>query len=223
LLAKRIAERIADANPVWLGRVPFDHGLEQNAAAVQGVLEGQPGELLAFEPQAPVYTLGLRARTPAGRLTLAATVRTCATRGIEVREVQRGGLGTLHAPGQVVLFVALPCSRHELRALVALLLGTAAEVAAELGVITRVDLTEAVGLWTPAGKLASLGLYEANGVVRHGLALNVFVPRELAADLVLCGSAATRLASLADLAPQGRSLTVAEIAHRLLERLRWPG
>ncbi len=185
--------------------------------------QGQPGELLAFEPQAPVYTLGLRARTPAGRLTLAGTVRTCESRGIHVREVDRGGLGTLHAPGQVVLFVALPCNRAELRLLVALLLEAAAQVAADLGVMAQLDLDQAVGLWTSTGKLASLGLYEAHGVVRHGLAMNVCVPRELAADLVLCGSASTRLVSLADLSAEGLSLTTAKVAQRLLDRLHRPG
>lgn len=197
--------------------------MARNEAAVQRVLRGQPGELLAFEPEAPVYTLGLRARTPAGRLTLAATVRTCEARGIRVREVDRGGLGTLHAPGQVVLFMALPCDRLELRSLVALLLEAAARVAAEHCVIAAVDLGDAVGLWTPAGKLASLGLYEAHGVVQHGLAVNVCVPCDLAENLVLCGNASTRLASLADLAPQGQGLTTAKIAQSLLDRLRLPG
>lgn len=191
-----IDRALQQATVRWLGVLPFDRALDLNEQAALRVQAGAPGELLAFEPDGPVYTLGLRARTPAGRRDLATTLQICQAQGIPVRQVDRGGLGTLHLPGQLVLFLALPCDRAGLRPLVARLLHAAAHVARRLGVPARVDLCDDVGVWTDAGKLASLGLYESGGVVRHGLSLQVAIDRGPAQGLVLCGRASTRLASL---------------------------
>lgn len=191
----------------WAGTLPLERALTANAEAVERVQSSKVAELLAFEPTAPVYTLGKRAQTPAGRLTLASTIALCRARGIEVRDVDRGGLGTLHAPGQLVVFVAWPCERAGLRSLVARLLAAAAAVCAEQGVAAEIDLGERVGVWHTAGgrgqsvgKLASLGLAHGHGVARHGLALNVAVDASLDAGLALCGHACTRLANLGVLA-----------------------
>lgn len=211
---------LADASLEWLGRVPFDRALQANAVAAAEVLAGGPGVLLAFEPDAPVFTLGRRARTPAGRAILASTLHRCAAQGIAVREVDRGGLGTLHLPGQLVVFVAIPCHRAGLRQLVADLLQAAAQVCAGLGVPAEVDLGERVGLWSPAGKIASIGLYEAHGVVRHGLALNVAIDADLGRGLALCGSAATTFTSLARLVPERPPPPLADVARQFARACR---
>lgn len=189
----------AGARFCWLGRLSFDAALAANRAAVAAVATGKSAQLLAFEPNAAVYTLGRRAQTPQGRLQLASTLELCRSRGIEVHDVQRGGLGTLHLPGQLVIFLALPCSRVQLRPLVCALLHAASAVARHWGVVSQIDSEEAVGLWHSSGKLASLGLSERAGIVQHGLSLNAAIDLNTAASLDLCGSNSTRFVSLAQL------------------------
>ena len=128
----------------WAGTLPFEAALAANLAAVERVQATGIPELLAFEPAAAVYTLGKRAQTPAGRAALASTLATCAARGLAVRDVDRGGLGTLHGPGQLVVFVAWPCERTGLRALVAQLLEATADLCRDLGVPASIDLGELV-------------------------------------------------------------------------------
>jgi lipoate-protein ligase B len=224
-LAAPIGSGGATARLTWAGRLPLARAIAANAAAVARVEANGIAELLAFEPAAPAYTLGKRAQTPAGRAALAPTLALCRARGIEVIDVDRGGLGTLHAPGQLVVFVAWPCDRAGLRPLVARLLGAAAAVCAELGVAAEVDLGERVGLWHAggevgqgAGKLASLGLAHGNGVARHGLALNVAIDPELNAGLALCGNACAQLANLSRLASSPQP-PLAELATALAARI----
>jgi lipoyl(octanoyl) transferase len=211
---------MADARPrlTWLGQLPLVEAMAANARAVARLQATPRPELLAFEPAAPVYTLGKRAQTEAGRLAVASTLQRCASRQIAVLPVSRGGLGTLHAPGQLVVFVAWPCERAGLRPLVTRLLTATAQVCRDLGVAAEVDLGEQVGVWHPTGKLASLGLGHAHGVAYHGLALNVAVAPTWTQGLALCGSESTEFANVSSLstAPIGDLKGIADrLAHAL--------
>ena len=199
--------RCADADWQWLGRIPFAEAVLRNAEAAAAVRAGARGRILAFEPAAPVFTLGRRAATEQGRAALAPTLAACTARGVACLAVDRGGLGTLHLPGQAVLFLALPCQREQLRDLVRELLQAAAAVAAVWGVAARVDDAVDVGLWSDAGKLASIGLAHSAGVVSHGLALNVAIDAGQGAGLTLCGRGDACLASLAALATCANAAT----------------
>lgn len=224
------ADPLHEASWRWLGRVPFSVGLQANLDDLQALRPslGLPGthprgRLVLFEPAAPVFTLGRRAATATGRLQAAGTLRLCAARGIEVVPVDRGGLGTLHLPGQVVVLLAVPCDRTGLRDLVCRLLQAARRTALAWGVDATCDTADNVGLWVasgtgPAGKLASIGLHEAGGLTGHGLALNAAVDVDLTAGLSLCGSVSTRYASLGPAA----TIQVPAVAARLARELGLP-
>ncbi len=181
---------------------------------VAAVAAGASGSVLLFEPAAPVFTLGRRAREGADRAALAATVALCAARGIDILEVDRGGLGTLHLPGQLVVFVAVPCGRAQIAALVDELLATAQRTAAALGVPSVVGAEDRIGLWHPTGKLASIGLRHAIGVARHGLALGVDLPAAASDGLLLCGLPDAHLTSVAACLGARSPLSVAALAAR---------
>lgn len=211
----------------WLGRIPFQQAILYNAEAVSAVRAGGSPRILAFEPDVPVFTLGRRAATPQGRSVLTPTLDNCAARGVAVLPVDRGGLGTLHLPGQVVLFVALPCLREQLRGLVRELIGAAASVARGFGVAVSIDDTDRVGLWCAGGKLASIGLAHSGGVVAHGLALNVAIDIRQGHGMVLCGSGDTGLASLHRLSSGAAGCTPHAAAQALAQALHavakpWP-
>ena len=170
----------------------------RNRQIADAVAAGAPGEIAFFEPDAPVYALGRRAQEPAGQVAIAASLAACAARQIAIVPVDRGGLGTLHAPGQIVAFLAVPCSRWQARQLCDELLHGIAELAGACGVDARRDLADDVGVWRAEGKLASLGLRLRADVAQHGVAINIAVDPRLANGLVLCGKPWIAFANLTE-------------------------
>jgi lipoyl(octanoyl) transferase len=166
--------------------------LERRQSEVrEGVAQGEPGRLI-FSEVAPVVTLGFR-RTEEDLL---ASREDFARRGVELLEVSRGGRATYHGPGQWVIFPVdtlerLTGDRRGVRKVVDLLLSAVAEAAR-----TRFPLAEArdgkeAGLWTEPGpggaKFAALGIRIVDGVVQHGISVNVFVTPESFAGIRPCG------------------------------------
>ena len=187
---------LADTRWTWAGRLPMARAIEANLAAAAACRAGDPPAVLMFEPAAPVFTLGRRAATSSGREELAHYLALCRDREVAVMPVDRGGLGTLHLPGQLVCFVAVPCRRSRITALVVHLLDAARQVAIAGGLQAWREDGDRIGLWGTEGKFASIGLRLDRGVACHGLSLNIDVDRALAAGLSLCGDPATRLADL---------------------------
>ena len=184
----RAADRLRDAAWRWGGRLAFPDAVQRNLdAAATSRRDGRP-RILLFEPDAPTLTLGRRAQTDAGRRELEATLGRAAEREIAVATADRGGLATLHLPGQLVVFVAIPEPLPPIRDLVCALLTAAREVAHAAGVEARIDADRDVGLWSERGKLASVGLRVRDRCALHGMSLNVAIDGDLGAGLVLCGS-----------------------------------
>lgn len=150
-----------------------------------------------FEVSRPLLTLGRRASRPAGRAELAETLQLCAERGIEVLDADRGGLATLHLPGQLVVFIALPAPHPPVRDVVCELLTGAAALADAAGVASTIDVDRDVGVWSAGGKVASVGLRIRDRVIRHGMSVNVAIDPEYAHGLRLCGGTARGYATLA--------------------------
>ena len=201
----------------WLGRVPFADAVAANEADASA----RRRCVLMFEPAAPVLTLGRRANGAAGRAELAPTIAACEQRGIAVIGADRGGLATLHLPGQLVLFVSLPPPLPPVRTLVAELLGAAARVAIARTPRpddVRVDVCDDVGVYVPAGKRACAGVRVRDRVVQHGVSLNVAIDPAPAIGLSLCGSSTRGFASLT---PPGTDIRpIAEDLARALELAR---
>lgn len=154
--------------------------LDQRQRAIAARLaSGSPdarGALLLSEV-APVVTLGRRAveaeELAFGQAWLAA-------RGVEVLRTDRGGLATYHGPGQWVLFAVdrlqtLTGDARGVRRAVEGLLEVARRAASAAGV-SAVEIRSGaqLGVWTPRGKLASVGVKVERGILLHGLALNGF-------------------------------------------------
>ena len=189
-------DRLNGVASVWLGRRPFQAMVARNQTIADAVAAGAPGEIAFFEPDAPVYALGRRAQGPTGRRDLHSAIARCEASGTAIVDVDRGGLATLHAPGQIVAFLAVPCERWDARTVGALLLNGVVQLARSHGLAARSDLGDDVGVWTDTGKLASLGLRLRDGVLQHGIAVNIHVDLRTAAGLVLCGKDALSLANL---------------------------
>jgi len=129
-----------------------------------------PDTLLLLEHPA-VYTRGRRSRP--GELGFGeAWYR---ERGIDIIDVDRGGLLTYHGPGQLVGYPIMRVAdlmgyvQAMESAIVAALLDEGLEGArggSERG-------REFIGVWTDTRKIASIGVHRAQGVTTHGFAVNV--------------------------------------------------
>jgi lipoate-protein ligase B len=146
----------------------------EEALRFQGILnaEGYTG-LLAFEPPETI-TLGHQS-SPEDILVSHEFLR---KRGIHLLSTDRGGKTAYHGPGQLVAFPVANLNRiyGDPRAVKRfseeLLLGLAHAVAV-LGVRSVEARSDAPGLWTSRGKLASVGITVKDGYIFHGFSLNL--------------------------------------------------
>jgi lipoyl(octanoyl) transferase len=108
--------------------------------------------------------------------------------GIPVRRVDRGGDVTYHGPGQIVGYPILrvrSIRRH---------IEGIEDVLIELTGGFRKP--GCVGVWSPQGKIASIGVRVSRGVSMHGFALNVGGDLEPFSYIHPCGMAGCAVASV---------------------------
>ena len=159
-----------------LGLTPYDTAwtLQKRAAAAR--ISGElPEDLLILVQHPPVVTLG-RSTKPGHLLASADFLE---ARGIQVREVERGGDVTIHEPGQLVAYPIIDLKRHNkdlhwyLRQIEEAVIRGLAMVSLEchrVEGLTGVWHTRADGSRV---KLASIGVHARDWVTWHGVALNV--------------------------------------------------
>jgi len=121
----------------------------------------------------------------------------------------RGGETTFHGPGQVMLYPVISLRERSLspRTYVHLLEQSCIDCLETLGV--AVSRRQGFpGVWTPAGKVAAIGLRIARGVAYHGMALNIAVDPHWFEAIDACGTGlpSVSLASMATYLPSPRLL-----------------
>jgi lipoate-protein ligase B len=151
------------------------------------VSEGGPGALILSEVS-PVITVGRR--TPENDLLLDDS--TLKKAGIERVTTDRGGLATYHGPGQWVLFPVdrldrLTGDSRGVRRAVDVLLQIALDVATQFGVKAEIRQEAELGVWSPRGKIAAVGIHIEGRILLHGMSLNVFRTPQSFVGLRPCG------------------------------------
>lgn len=177
----------------YLGEVAYDEGLALQTKVRDAVASGRrPATLLLLE-HPPTITLGRRGSDADLRLTR----EELRQRGVVVRETGRGGLATVHAPGQLVGYpvVSLASLGVGVDWLVQRLADALTTVAAAQGVTATWD-PRRPGLWVEDAKLAAFGLHVRRGVTMHGFALNVDLDLAPYEWIVACGLPAAKVTSL---------------------------
>ena len=112
-------------------------------------------------------TLGLRAHSEFENYNL-----TCSW---PVHKVSRGGLATMHNPGQLVIYPIYNLKQSEMgvRCFVHELFKATEKTMTDLGISSYIDEKEQPGIYTDAGKIAFCGLQVKNGSTLHGLSINI--------------------------------------------------
>jgi len=191
-----------------LGTVPYARGLELQAELVVERREGRIPDTLLLLEHPHVITLG----TSSSSEHVLADDEARRRMGIELFETGRGGDVTYHGPGQLVGYPILDLKpdRKDLHRYLRDLEGALMEALSELGVESwrEEGLT---GVWTPAGKVAAIGVRVSSGwITSHGFALNVDPNPAYFGTIVPCGIRDRQVATLAGLL--GRPVTTAEVA-----------
>jgi lipoate-protein ligase B len=198
-----------------LGPTPFRAGVRVQEALVAARAAGETGDWLLFPDHPPVFTVG----RSGAEASFVVDREAIARRGAEIHEVSRGGDVTWHGPGQLVGYpiVGLDRCGRDLHAYLRALEGTLIDVLALWG-IEGARVAGRTGVWTGAGKIASIGIAVRRWVGYHGFALNV-APDLGWFDLIHpCGLRDIRMTSMAERLGPGAP-SVEEVRVRTAEAL----
>jgi len=201
----------------WLGRVDYDEAY----ALQQQLQRGNKNHLLLLEHPA-VFTLG-RSSDSANILVDPTSV------GAIVREVDRGGDVTLHAPGQLVGYPVLTVPGRsglaDTAKFVASIEGLLIDALAELGVSGASRMAGYTGVWLDADtanarKIAAIGVRIKRNRSLHGFALNVDIDDTWFDRLVPCGISDKAVTSLR---AEGSDATMREVVDAIFAHVtgRW--
>jgi lipoyl(octanoyl) transferase len=179
----------------WLGRVPYGDALAYQERLVGERREGRVPDTLLFLEHPHVITLGTG--SVPGHVLL--EEEELARRSIEIFEAGRGGDVTYHGPGQLVGYPVLDLKpdRKDLHRYLRDLEEVLLRACADLGV-TGHRAPGLTGVWTPAGKVAAIGVRVSSGwITSHGFALNVDPDLAYFSTIVPCGIADRSVTSVA--------------------------
>lgn len=182
--------------------------LRQDQAASQG------RDILAIVEHPPTITCGLSGN----ERDLCVSKKELDKQGVQWIQVPRGGHLTYHGPGQFIAYPVLSLSRRGMRPrdYVRRLCTAGALALEDMGVPVHTGPDEAPGLYLGPVKVGSVGVGLRRGFTRHGLAINLDVPRKMMGLLRWCGLDPNEVGSLFDL---GYSIPANKLAEALQRRL----
>lgn len=131
--------------------------------------------------------------------------------GIPIVDSDRGGLLTLHAPGQIVVYLIIKLKQPliAIADIVFAIQKTLQDFITNLGVEATMK-NDLPGLWADGKKFASIGLRISQGVTKHGISINVCNDLSIYQHIEPCGLSGTVMTSLSQ-------LTGVEIPHSRLK------
>ncbi len=191
-----------------LGRVDYDAAWAMQRREQTRLIDAKKrGEVLPHRlflvEHPPVVTLGQSAR----RENLRLTADEMAARGIDLRQIDRGGDVTFHGPGQMVGYAIFDLERirpdlhRYLRALEDAVIATLADERIAAGRYTDAAGKNQTGVWVGAPgeerKICAFGIRCTRWVTLHGWALNLTTDLSYFDAIVPCGIAERGVTSLA--------------------------
>lgn len=157
-----------------IGLTAYDDALDLQLRLRDARATGAIADTLLLLEHPAVYTRGRRAEP----VELPFDEAWYRARGVELRDVDRGGKTTYHGPGQLVGYPILDTSvvDGDVPRLVQTIESAMIAALAFEGVEARRD-PAGRGVWAGtgerAGKIGSIGLHVARGITTHGFAVNV--------------------------------------------------
>ncbi|MBF0490552.1 MAG: lipoyl(octanoyl) transferase LipB [Candidatus Omnitrophica bacterium] len=165
------------------GIIDYTLAYQRQKSLVQEIIAGGTGHLIFCE-HPPVLTLG-RTFTEGSLLY---TKEEIEQRGVTVQTVDRGGDVTLHAPGQLVVYVILDLNlfKRDLKGYLEKLEQVAVDLLKEFGILA-VSVPGKRGVFVKADKIISIGVGVRKWVSYHGVGINVNTDLSLFSLIKPCG------------------------------------
>ncbi len=141
----------------------------------------------------PVITLGTRGK----KTDLLVNEKTLQNHGVSLHRSTRGGQATLHAPGQLIGYFIFNLHGFErkIREFVSGVETSLMQTLKQYGIPSDVK-KDHPGVWTQAGKIASVGIAIKDAITIHGFALNCSLDLSLYSLLSPCGLQPTDMCSI---------------------------
>ena len=180
-----------------LGAVAYDEALDFQKRVVAQYAENlQDAGTLVLLEHPPVITVG---RSGSERNILASEAELDRA-GVKVHPTNRGGDVTYHGPGQIVGYPILPLAFHgkDVHAYLRRIESVLMAALRDYGI--KADRREGyTGVWTPSGKIASIGVAISHWVAYHGFALNVAPNLDHFRLIHPCGIVGVAITSMSEL------------------------
>jgi lipoyl(octanoyl) transferase len=165
------------------------HALPERVRAARQA-DAIPDTLLLLE-HPPVYTRGRRSQP--GELVMGEDWYRA--QGLDIVDVDRGGLLTYHGPGQLVGYpiMRVPDLMAYVERMERAIVAALADARGRSG-----DGREFIGAWIDGRKIASIGVHRSREVTTHGFAINVDNDLAPFGWVVACGLPEVTMTSVAD-------------------------
>lgn len=176
----------------YLDLIEFENALEHQHDCHAKVSLGHTPYILGLE-HPTVMTLGLRAHK-------AEVSDFCRKPFLyPVHKISRGGLATIHNPGQLVIYPIVDLKKHGLsvKGFVESLFNATQLALKDLGIHSTKDVCDQPGVYTSKGKIAFCGLQIKNGITLHGLSINITNDISMFNDIQACGVSDSKIDSVA--------------------------
>jgi len=176
------------------GLVPYEEARRMQKRIEAARQSDRLPDVLLLLEHPPVYTKGRR--TEPGELGMGEDWYRM--QGIDIVDVDRGGLLTYHGPGQLVGYPIMRVA--DLMAYVGTMEEAIVAALVEEGVPAprgrSGDGRDFIGVWTGERKIASIGVHRSRGVTTHGFAINVDNDLQPFEWVVPCGLPDVRMTSV---------------------------
>lgn len=194
-----------------MGRAGYDSALDLQEDLLAGKIEGDGTDYLVLVEHDPVVTIGRRGTgldVRCGREDLR-------RRGIELRNVTRGGAATYHGPGQLVGYPIMDLRRdgRDLHRYLRRLENCIIRTLSNMGISAERSAGR-TGVWVGPAKIASIGIAVRRWITYHGFAVNVADDVRGFQTIVPCGMDGCPMTSVSS--QLDRPVTVGEFACVLL-------
>lgn len=192
------------------GPLGYGEALQRQMALVEERIAGSSPDRLVLVEHPHVVTIGR-----SGSLNdLRISEQELEQEGVELYQVDRGGMATFHSPGQLVAYPIMKLQQRDLHLYLRALLDTVAAVLRTYGL--EPEFREGrPGVWVGSSKIASIGIAVRRWVTYHGIALNVNAELEAFNWIVPCGHPNEKITSMER--ESGYPLDMAEVKKHFIK------
>ncbi|WP_303722568.1 lipoyl(octanoyl) transferase LipB [Malonomonas rubra] len=164
------------------GLLKYEQSFERQNRLLLELQAGQRPDTLVMVEHPAVVTLGRRGSVE----DLKIPQSEFNSSGVELKNINRGGLATAHEPGQFVAYPIVVLKKKDLRWYADSLLKVVVAVLHEYGLEGVLKKGEP-GVWVNGGKICSFGIAVKKWCSMHGIALNVNNDLKTFGLIVPCG------------------------------------